>query len=103
LFVAGLACGIVAALTGQINLLAPWLLLSYAAFVGGMLIGVLVLDRWTLRLEAAAVAASDGGTSDGLREIIADAGGRAGTWGTPAARCGAGALDGGQAVRVSNL
>jgi hypothetical protein len=80
LFVSGIFFGIVAALTGQINLLAPWLLLAYVAYVGAVLIGMLVTDPWTKRLEAAAVASSDDAPSDALRSVIADPVPRAGTW-----------------------
>ena len=79
-FLAGVAFGIVAALTGQMNLLAPWLLLSYAAFVGATLIGFLVTDPWAARLEAAAVATAEGGSSDALQTVIGDPVARAGTW-----------------------
>ena len=80
LFTAGVAFGIVAALTGQINLLAPWLLLAYAAFVGATLIGIFVTDPWVARLEAAAIAAAEGGSSGALQAVIADPVARAGTW-----------------------
>ena len=81
LFVAGFAFGIVAALTGQINLLAPWLLLAYAAFVGATLIGIFVTDPWAARLEAAAVATAEGsGSSDALQAVIGDPVARAATW-----------------------
>jgi hypothetical protein len=79
-FLAGVAFGIIAALTGQMNLLAPWLLLSYAAFVGATAIGMLVTDPWAARLEAAAVASADGGSSGALQTVIADPVARAGTW-----------------------
>jgi hypothetical protein len=79
-FLIGVAFGIVAALTGQIDLLAPWLLLAYAAFVGATLIGILVMDPWTARLEAAAVATADGGSSDALRAVVGDPVARAGSW-----------------------
>jgi hypothetical protein len=79
-FVAGVAFGIVAALTGQMNLLAPWLLLSYAAFVAATVIGFLLTDPWAARLEAAAAAAADGGSSDALQAVIGDPVARAGTW-----------------------
>lgn len=79
-FLAGVTFGIVAALTGQMNLLAPWLLLSYTAFVGATLIGVLVTDPWAARLEAAAIATADGGSSDALGAVIGDPVARAGTW-----------------------
>ena len=80
LFVAGVVFGIGAALTGQINLLAPWLLLAYAAFVGATLIGVLVTDPWAARLEAVAVATAEGGSPDALQAVIGDPVARAGTW-----------------------
>lgn len=79
-FLAGVVFGIVAALTGQIDLLAPWLILAYVAFVSATLIGVLVTDPWTARLEAAAVASEDDAPSDALRSVIADPVARAGTW-----------------------
>jgi hypothetical protein len=79
-FLSGVAFGIVAELTGQINLLAPWLILSYAAFVGATLIGMLVTDPWAARLEAAAVASQDDTPSEALRTVIADPLARAGTW-----------------------
>lgn len=80
LFLSGFAFGIVAALTGQINLLAPWLILSYVAFVSATLIGALVSDPWAKRLDEAAVASPDDAPSDALRSVIADPVARAGTW-----------------------
>lgn len=80
LFLSGVAFGIVAALTGQINLLAPWLILAYVAFIAATLVGVLVTDPWAARLEAAAVASPDDAPSDELRTVIADSMARAGTW-----------------------
>jgi len=80
LFVAGVVFGIVAALTGQMNLVAPWLLLAYAAFVCATLIGMLVTDPWAGRLEAAAVASPEDAASDALNSVIADPVARAGTW-----------------------
>jgi hypothetical protein len=79
LFLSGVAFGIVAALTGQINLLAPWLILAYVAFISATLIGILVADPWAARLEAAAVASPDDAPSDALRSVIADPVARAGT------------------------
>jgi hypothetical protein len=79
-FLAGVAFGVVAALTGQINLLAPWLLLAYVAFVSATAIGILVSDPWVGRLESAATAAADGGPSDALQAVIDDPVARAGTW-----------------------
>lgn len=77
-FLAGLGFGIVTALSGQMNVLAPWLILSYAAFVAAMLIGIFVTDPWARRLETAAANTDDGG--GGLRAVISDPVARVGTW-----------------------
>lgn len=79
-FVAGLVFGIVAALAGQIDLLAPWLILSYVAFVSATLIGIVVTDPWVKRLEAAASTSPEDAPSEALRSVIADPVARAATW-----------------------
>jgi multisubunit Na+/H+ antiporter MnhG subunit len=79
LFLVGIAFGIAAALTGQINLLAPWLILSYLAVAGAFAIGLLLTDPWVTRLEAAATATGDGSAGD-LSAVIAEAPARIGTW-----------------------
>lgn len=79
LFLTGVAFGIVAALTGQMNLLAPWLLLAYVAFVAATLIGIFVTDPWVTRLEKAAAGTGDA-ASPSLDEVISDPIPRAGTW-----------------------
>ena len=81
LFIAGAAFGVVAALTGQIDLFAPWLILAYVAFVGAILIGIFITDPWVERLSAAASQSSIDEASDGLRTIIADPVARTATWG----------------------
>lgn len=78
--VAGLGFGVLAALTGQINLLAPWLLLAYAAFVAAMAVGFGVTDPWVGRLERAAIASGDATPSDELITVIDDPMPRYGTW-----------------------
>ena len=78
LFLAGIAFGIVAALTGHMSLLAPWLLLSYIAVAGAFAIGMLITDPWVSRLEAA-TASVDGSSSD-LAAVVAEAPARIGTW-----------------------
>ncbi|MEX0625262.1 MAG: hypothetical protein WD402_01820 [Chloroflexota bacterium] len=80
LFLAGVAFGIVAALTGHLDLLAPWLILAYVAFVGAMLVGILITDPWVGRLAAAAANSPDNAASEGLRTVIGDPIARAGTW-----------------------
>lgn len=80
LFLSGFAFGIVAAITGQINVLAPWLILAYVAFVAATLVGIFVSDPWTARLAAAAEASADDTPSDALRSIIADPVASAASW-----------------------
>jgi hypothetical protein len=79
LFLTGIAFGIVAALTGQMNLLAPWLLLSYVAVAGAFAIGIFITDPWVTRLEAAAAASGDAASAD-LQAVVAEAPARIGTW-----------------------
>lgn len=79
LLLVGIAFGFAAALTGQMNLLAPWLVLSYVAVAGAFAIGILITDPWVTRLEAAARASGDG-TDAGLAAVVAEAPARIGTW-----------------------
>lgn len=80
LFLAGVGFGIVAALAGQIDLLAPWLILAYVAFLGAMAIGITISDPWVGRLETAAAASPTDAPSDALRAVIEDPRARAATW-----------------------
>ncbi|HSK93168.1 MAG TPA: hypothetical protein VLA76_03820 [Candidatus Angelobacter sp.] len=79
LFLAGLAFGIIAALAGQIDLLRPWLLLSYLAFAAAFAIGLTITDPWVERLERASLAA-DLGEGESLDAVIDDPRARIGTW-----------------------
>jgi hypothetical protein len=79
LFLAGIAFGIVAALTGQMNLLAPWLILSYIAVASAFAIGIFITDPWVSRLESAATAAGDASSAE-LAGVVAEAPARIGTW-----------------------
>lgn len=80
LFMAGAAFGVVAALTGQINPFASWLLLAYAAFAAAVLTGVFVTDPWVGRLEKAAAESPVEAASAGLRSVVDDPLARYGTW-----------------------
>lgn len=80
LFVAGVVFGIIAALTGQIDLLRPWLITAYVAFVAAVAIGTTVTDPWVARLERAAAASPEGTASPELVAIIEDRGARIGAW-----------------------
>ena len=72
LFLAGAVFGVIAALTGQINPFAPWLLLSYGVFVLAVVVGSTITDPWTARLGEAATASAGGGPSEELRTIVAE-------------------------------
>ena len=81
LFLAGVAFGIIAALTGQIDLLQPWLIAAYVAFITAVAIGITITDPWVARLEQAAAAASpEGQTSPELAAVIGDQRARIGAW-----------------------
>ena len=80
LFGIGIVAGIVAALTGSMNLLAPWLILSYLAVAAAFAVGMLVIQPWAKRLHAAAAASPGGTASPELRSVIEDPGARAGSW-----------------------
>jgi hypothetical protein len=80
LLVLGLIFGVLAALTGQISLLAPWLILSYVAVAAAMVIGFTVTDPWVSRLERAANGSDDERPSEALEAVIAEPAARFGTW-----------------------
>lgn len=77
---AGVAFGVIAAIAGEINLLAPWLILAYVAFIGAMVIGFTVTDPWVGRLEQAAASSAGEAPSEELMAVIADPVARWGTW-----------------------
>jgi hypothetical protein len=80
LFVAGVVFGIVAALTGQIDLLRPWLIAAYVAFITAVAIGIVITDPWVVRLEQAAAASPDGTASPELAAVIDEPRARIGAW-----------------------
>jgi hypothetical protein len=80
LLLLGVIFGVLAALTGQINLLAPWLILAYVAFAAAMVIGFTVTDPWVTRLERAAAGSADEGPSEALEAVITEPAARYGTW-----------------------
>jgi len=80
LFGIGIVAGIIAALTGNMNLLAPWLLMAYVAVAAAFAIGMGVMQPWARRLHAAAAASLDGAASPELRSVIDDGRARAGSW-----------------------
>ena len=80
LFVAGVVFGIVAALAGQIDLLRPWLIAAYVAFITAVAIGVVITDPWVVRLEQAAAASPEGIASPELVAVIDEPRARIGAW-----------------------
>ena len=80
LFLAGVVFGIIAALTGQIDLLRPWLIAAYVAFIVAIAIGVIITDPWVARLEQAAAASPDGAASAELVAVVDDGRARIGAW-----------------------
>lgn len=69
---AGVAFGVLAALSAQIDLLAPWLISAYVAFAAAMVVGITITDPWLARLERAATASPDDSPSPELIEVIED-------------------------------
>lgn len=72
LFVAGIAFGFVAAISGGFDLLRPWLIMAYVAVIAAFAIGGTVTDPWIDRLAKAAAASPDDGASEELSRVIAD-------------------------------
>ena len=72
LLLAGIAFGIVAALSGQIDLLAPWLISAYLLVAVAFVIGVTITDPWVGRLETAAAASPGNEPSPELVAVIED-------------------------------
>ncbi len=70
LLLSGLAFGFLAALTGQMNLLAPWLILAYAAVVAAAVLGFAITDPWVGRLDRAAQASPTEAASADLVAVI---------------------------------
>jgi hypothetical protein len=82
LFILGLIFGILAAITGQIDLLRPWLIASYILFAGAFAISLGVIDPWVGRLETAAVASAGADApSATLQSVVDDPRARVASWG----------------------
>jgi hypothetical protein len=80
LLLAGVAFGFLAALTGQIDLLRPWLILAYLAFLAAVALGIGITDPWVERLEREAEGSPDDRPSETLASVISDPRARAATW-----------------------
>ena len=70
LFVGGLVFGLLAAWSGELNFLAPWLVAAYVLVVAAIVIGVTVTDRWAARLTAVAGSVQGDGPSPELESVI---------------------------------
>jgi len=70
LLLSGLTFGFIAALTGQMNLLAPWLILAYVAVVAAAVLGFAITDPWVGRLDRAALASPTDAASADLVAVI---------------------------------
>ena len=70
LLLAGLAFGFIAALAGELNLLAPWLILAYVAVAVAAALGFGITDPWVGRLERAAESSSPESPSSDLIAVI---------------------------------
>lgn len=81
LFLLGAAFGVIAAITGQIDLLRPWLVMAYLAFVAAFAIGFTITDPWVARLERAVGASPADGPTEPLDAVVDDRRARVGTWG----------------------
>jgi len=70
LFGIGLLFGIAAALAGEFDLFAPWLLMAYVIFALAMAIGAVFQSPWVARVARAADSETDG--SSELARLLGD-------------------------------
>jgi hypothetical protein len=80
LIVVGIVFGVIAALTGQMNLLQGWLVASYVAVALAFAVGLTITDPWVARLERTAAESPDHEPSDELRAVIDDGRARIASW-----------------------
>jgi hypothetical protein len=71
-FVVGLVFGLAAAVVGEINLLAPWLVASYVVFAIAMAVGALMSGPWAVGVGKAAEASPAEGPSAELTAALHD-------------------------------
>ncbi|MDQ6682924.1 MAG: DUF2269 family protein [Chloroflexota bacterium] len=72
LFVLGLVFGLIAAFTGSLNFLAPWLIAAYVVFLIAMVTGAAVSGPWAQRVAKAASASEPTAPSAELEAALAD-------------------------------
>ena len=74
-FMLGLAFGVIAIFVNNFNPFAPWLLLAYPLFIGGILTGALGIGRWADGVVASAAAKGDGASAE-LEDAVMSSRGR---------------------------
>jgi hypothetical protein len=72
LFVGGALFGLLAAASGEINFLAPWLIAAYIVFIIAMVIGATILGPWAAKMAVAAESSPDAAPSTALTALIHD-------------------------------
>lgn len=70
LFFAGVAFGAAAGFVNGYNMLAPWLLATYALVLAVLAAGLTVSEPWTRRVESLATASADGPASPELHSAL---------------------------------
>lgn len=71
-FVGGAIFGLLAAFTGELNFLAPWLIAAYIVFVIAMVTGAAITGPWTGAMSTAAEASPSDAPSPELQAVIHD-------------------------------
>jgi hypothetical protein len=70
LFAGGVVFGATAGIVNGYNMLAPWLLATYALVLAVFAGGILVTDPWTRHVESMATASADGPASPELHSAV---------------------------------
>jgi len=72
LFVGGAVFGLLAAFTGELDFLKPWLIAAYVVFVIAMVTGATITGPWAVRMHAAALASGNDTVSSELAGVTHD-------------------------------
>jgi hypothetical protein len=68
----GFLLGLIAAITGSFNLLAPWLLIAYVLFVVSSILGGRVIGGWATEVGKAAATIQGEAASTELQQLVHD-------------------------------
>lgn len=74
LFVGGAIFGLLAALTGELDFLQPWLIAAYVVFIIAMVAGATTTGPWAARMHAQALASGTDAPSSELSATIHERG-----------------------------